>query len=269
MTTIHANDQLEHSLLVAWSQASDVGMCVVDDTSHLVMLNPAACRLLGVDGLRLLNQPIEAVFEGVEGNVSLVHWLSSPGISGERLVSRITGGGRVELLIRSTTVQVLPEDGAAAWDVTGGSGFFKVMAITDVTALLVAQRRIDSEAFRRQWHAINDGVVISDARSPEMPIIYVNAEFEKISGYAAAEVLGRNCRWLQGSDTNQPGLTEIRRAIQDKTDGCAKLRNYRKDGSMFINDLHISPVLDDSGTVTHFVGILNLRNDSELGGITA
>ena len=273
MPTIHANDQLEHSLLAAWSQASDVGLCVVDDSFRLVMLNPAACRLLGVDGLRSLDQPLQEVFASIEGNVSLVQWLSTPGVDGERHVSRITDSGSVELLLRSTTLRALPgldmDESTSASGSDGASGLFKVMAITDVTAVLVAQRRIDSEAFRRQWQALNAGVVISDARSPDLPIIYVNAKFEKISGYSAAEILGRNCRWLQGNDTDQPGLADIRNAIKNKTNGYAKLRNYRKDGSMFINELFISPVLDDSGTVTHFVGIQNPQNDTELDGIKA
>jgi hypothetical protein len=94
-----------------------------------------------------------------------------------------------------------------------GDVTFRVVSITDVTELLHAQRQFNSESFRRQWQAVDAGVVISDAQLPDMHIVYVNPVFEAMSGYSAAEVVGRNCRFLQGAEAHQPGLAAIRVAI--------------------------------------------------------
>ena len=131
------------------------------------------------------------------------------------------------------------------------------MAITDVTQLTRALH--EAEQHRRQWEAVNAAVVIADARAPNMPITYVNPMFERMTGYTSAEVIGRNCRFLQGGDLHQPGLIAIKAAIGNCINGYAILRNYRKDGSMYVNELFISPVKDGKGELTHFVGIQHLR----------
>ena len=100
-----------------------------------------------------------------------------------------------------------------------------------------------------------------DARADNMPITYVNPVFERMTGYSSAESLGKNCRFLQGTDTNQPATTAIRTAIKNQSNGYAILRNYRKDGSMFFNELFIAPVRDEKNVVTHFIGIQHLRAD--------
>jgi hypothetical protein len=76
-----------------------------------------------------------------------------------------------------------------------------------------------------------------------------------LTGFSRAEVLGRNSRFLQGDDRDQPGLTEIRQALAAGK-GCIKvMRNYRKDGAMFLNELVLSPVNDEDGKLVHFTGI--------------
>ena len=107
----------------------------------------------------------------------------------------------------------------------------------------------------RSINSATNGILIADARQPDMPTVYCNAAFEKITGYAAEEVLGRNCRFLQGTDHQQPGLDAIRQAVQEGTEAKAELRNYRKDGNPFWNELYIAPVKDQQGKLTHFIGI--------------
>jgi len=99
------------------------------------------------------------------------------------------------------------------------------------------------------------GIVIADARLPGMPLIYVNPAFERITGYCAAEVLGYNCRFLQGKDTSQPAVARLRAAIKAGEHCTVTLLNYRKDGTPFWNELTISPIYDDDNNLTHFVGI--------------
>ena len=107
----------------------------------------------------------------------------------------------------------------------------------------------------RSINSATNGILIADARQPDMPTVYCNAAFEKITGYAAEEVLGQNCRFLQGTDQQQPGIEAIRLAIRQGTEAKAELRNYRKDGSLFWNELYIAPVKDRQGQLTHFIGI--------------
>ncbi len=98
-------------------------------------------------------------------------------------------------------------------------------------------------------------ICITDNQVPDNPIVYVNPAFERITGYSSADVLGRNPRLLQGSDLEQPELLTVRAALQDERPCRVVLRNYRKDGSMYWNELDISPVRNDAGTVTHYIGV--------------
>lgn len=100
-----------------------------------------------------------------------------------------------------------------------------------------------------------DGITISDARLPDMPLIYVNAGFEKMTGYRAAEVLGKNCRFLQGIASAQPAVSVLREAIK-QGEGCIViLQNYRQDGTPFWNEFNISPVRNADNLLTHFIGV--------------
>ncbi|MDB9314242.1 adenylate/guanylate cyclase domain-containing protein [Spirulina sp. CS-785/01] len=99
------------------------------------------------------------------------------------------------------------------------------------------------------------GIVIADATLPDMPLIYVNPAFERITGYSPEEVLGVNCRFLQGKKTDPADLNRLRAAIGEGRHCTVTLLNYRKDGTPFWNELTISPIYDDARNLTHFVGI--------------
>ncbi len=105
--------------------------------------------------------------------------------------------------------------------------------------------------------SMSNGVSLSDATQPDMPLVYVNPAFERMTGYSAVEVCGRNCRFLQGPDNDQPGVEEVREAIRERRDLRVLLKNYRKDGTPFWNELYMSPVWSTSGELTHFVGFQN------------
>ncbi|WP_235522234.1 PP2C family protein-serine/threonine phosphatase [Cellulomonas sp. Root137] len=96
---------------------------------------------------------------------------------------------------------------------------------------------------------------ISDALRPDDPLVWVNGAFSRLTGYPADEVLGRNCRFLQGADTDPIAVGRIRTAMDDGRAVAAVIRNYRRDGSPFWNQVVISPVVDETGRVTHHVGI--------------
>jgi len=118
-------------------------------------------------------------------------------------------------------------------------------------------RRVRDEAIA----SASVGILITDPHQPDNPIIYVNPAFERLTGYGGAEALGRNCRFLQGADTDPSAVAEIRQALKEECGLRIELLNYRKDGSSFWNDLTISPLRDAKGRVTHYVGIISDRTE--------
>jgi len=105
--------------------------------------------------------------------------------------------------------------------------------------------------------ASSNSILIADARQPDTPIIYCNPAFEKLTGYSAEEVIGRNCRFLQGPDTDRAELDKLRSSLRSGTEIQVVLKNYRKDKTPFWNELMVSPILDDEGKLTHFIGVQN------------
>ncbi|MDT7952699.1 MAG: PAS domain-containing protein [Acetobacteraceae bacterium] len=95
-------------------------------------------------------------------------------------------------------------------------------------------------------------MVITNPRLPDNPIIFCNQAFQLLSGYDRDEIVGRNCRFLQGADTDRATVRRIREAIQDGRDVEAELLNYRKDGTTFWNALYLSPVRDDAGAIRYY-----------------
>jgi PAS domain S-box-containing protein len=134
-----------------------------------------------------------------------------------------------------------------------------VCIVRDVTETKLAQARL--YLLERAVAASSNGIVISDFTQPDMPIVYANPRFASITGYSFAEVIGKNCRFLQGTDINQPAIAEIKAAL-DRGEECRViLRNYRKDGSMFWNQLSISPVRDATGKLTNYIGAISDISD--------
>jgi PAS domain S-box-containing protein len=124
----------------------------------------------------------------------------------------------------------------------------------------ITERKITEQSLRILQQAVDsslNGILIVDARLPDMPITYVNPAVERLTGYGASEMYGKNCRFFQNQDRDQEGINELHQAIQ-KSEHCrAVIRNYRKDGTLFWNDLTISPIFNDLGILTHYVGIQN------------
>ncbi|TCP43033.1 PAS domain S-box-containing protein [Rhodovulum marinum] len=100
-------------------------------------------------------------------------------------------------------------------------------------------------------------VVISDPGLPDNPMIYVSEEFERQTGYSAAEAVGQNCRFLQGPDTDPHAVEAIRHALRAQTRFSIDILNYRKDGTPFVNRLRIRPIFDEDGRLMYFAGAQN------------
>ena len=133
----------------------------------------------------------------------------------------------------------------------------KVVRIYGAAQDVSDRRKAESEQ-HLMWSAIessNNGIIITGLADSDYGIIYANSAFLYMTGYSMEELRGWNCRLLQGNDREQTGLDALRHALRHRLDGYSVLRNYRKDGSMFWNEIYISPVCDGHGRLTHYVGI--------------
>ncbi len=177
----------------------------------------------------------------------------------ERLKAFLAGWG--DNIGNAGIWQHLRKDGSRVWvDITTHNLVLdgrdcRMVIAHDITTERVTRERL--QLLERAVESSINGVVIADANAPDLPVIYVNPAFESMTGYSASEILGRNCRFLQGTLRDQPELEVLRAALRTQSDCNVILSNQRKDGSLFWNHLFLSPVRDDQGRVTHFVGVQN------------
>jgi PAS domain S-box-containing protein len=100
-------------------------------------------------------------------------------------------------------------------------------------------------------------VVFTDPGQPDNPMIYISPEFERQTGYTVAESLGRNCRFLQGPETDPAAVEAIRQGLKARTRFTIDILNYRKDGTPFVNRLRIRPIFDADGNLVYYAGAQN------------
>ncbi|NQD94038.1 EAL domain-containing protein, partial [Pseudomonas sp. CrR25] len=226
--------QLEFTSAITDSIAE--GLLAVDRQGQLSFINPTAAELLGEPASALLGQ-------------RLAHYLPLPldedqphSNHGEMSLTLTPQGGRH---IAYDSSPLLDEEGPQGW----------VVAFRDISARKEADQQL--RLLKRSLEASYNGALICDAKADDLPIIYVNPAFERITGYSAAEAIGRNCRFLQNHEHDQAGIEEIRLGLREQRDSHVVLRNFRKDGTPFWNDLYIAPVPDEQGEISHFIGVQN------------
>ncbi|MDX1934210.1 MAG: PAS domain-containing protein [Capsulimonadales bacterium] len=115
--------------------------------------------------------------------------------------------------------------------------------------------RVEYALMERALYASQSGILITDARQPDNPIIWCNPGFTRLTGYRSADILGKNCRFLQGPNTDRETVRRIRAAVRNGEAIEVEILNYRIDGTPFLNHLNVSPIRDNENVLTHFVGI--------------
>lgn len=116
---------------------------------------------------------------------------------------------------------------------------------------------LNNNIYLQALNSAKSGIIITDNRQPDNPIIYCNKAFETISGYSQNEIIGHNCRFLQAQDRSQPERQIIKDAVLNGKECKVEIRNYKKNGNLFWNELTISPVKDSEDNITHFIGVQN------------
>ena len=122
---------------------------------------------------------------------------------------------------------------------------------------------VQLDLFKKAMDVASCGITIADAQQDDMPLIYINEAFEKMTGYSSSEVLGKNCRFLQGDGDNATQTKIIRDAIKNKEGCTVRLENFTKSGVKFLNLLRLSPIFDEQGVLTHYVGIQTVKDEEE------
>ncbi|MFB6091188.1 MAG: PAS domain S-box protein [Halobellus sp.] len=153
------------------------------------------------------------------------------------------------------------EDGEARWSESGGGVESESASESrgengpdDRPSTSASTDAVDESLKTRAMDEAPVGITIADARAPDMPLVYANAAFERITGYPPEYAVGRNCRFLQGEDTRDEPVAEMRRAIEEDRATTVELRNYRRDGELFWNEVTIAPLRDGAGEVAYYVG---------------
>jgi diguanylate cyclase (GGDEF)-like protein/PAS domain S-box-containing protein len=251
-TSAHADLAARHAMLSQAIEQNPHAVMITDPGGRIVYCNPAFTTLTGYT-LTEIEGATPALWKSGETSDALYADLRSKLDAGEAWQGDIRNRRK---------------DGSLYWehmhiaplrDMNGQ--ITRLIAIKeDITHL----REVEASLLLREQAlaSTNNGVMISRAAADDHSILYVNPAFERITGFSAAEAVGRVGRFLLRDDLTQPGLNEIRTALREMRSGHAILRNYRKDGTMFWNELFIAPISDASADgVTHFVSVINDVSD--------
>lgn len=227
------------------------GIAIVNKGGLVCFANPSAEALFNCKAEELLGQVFfgELVVEGsaceIEMDTDIIPQVGKTEAPGTRVVQT-----EVEA-IRKHKANAVVEMRVVETEWEGEMAY--LATLRDITDRKRAEEML--WLYDRAIAATSTGVTISDATDPQHPIIYCNPAFESMTGYRREEILGKNCQFLQGSETDPVAVEIIRKALQTKSECKVILKNYRKDGTTFWNCFSISPVRDSTGKLTHFVGV--------------
>ena len=227
-----ANDQYQ----AAFEEANDA-MVILNDDAQIIDANPEASSIYGLEQQALLGQPFQRFLRDDFDFESAWHEFQDAGRV--RDTETVVGADGVERQVEySATTDVIPGQ--------------HLVVSRDITERV--QREAELQSKTQAMNKAPLGIALTDPNKEDNPMVYVNEQFRELTGYDENEIIGRNCRFLQGAETDSETVSTIRQAIDAQEPVTAVLRNYREDGTMFWNQLTIAPVTDKTGELTNFVG---------------
>ena len=248
------DQEIFNILLEAVSEA----VIIVDNHQHIVEVNTSALSIFGYKKDELIQRELNLLMPSNYHKNHTKHF--------EAFIKK----GKKRPMGKATDIYGLKKTGDII-DIEVELNPFTIYKKTYVMALIkdVSEVRETEKNLMLKSSALqsaSNGIVITDALKHDNPIIYFNSAFQRLTGYSSKEILNHNCRFLQGKDRDQEPLKELRKAI-DTGESCqVTVRNYKKDGSLFWNDLYIMPIINNRGILTNFIGIQNdvtLRKTAE------
>ncbi len=222
---------------------SSEGVWLLDAAGSTIWVNTAMAHLLGAEPAQLRGRPAsEFVQQGERDRLELQ--LRAASAAGSLQVLRLQSLDGCDVDVRCKAVPLRDAEGSERGICLFVSDQRESTAAR--AALSVRQQALEQ---------LPIGFTLADASDPELPLVYANIAFCELAGLPEAQIIGRNCRFLQGHDRDQPGVRVLRAAITAGEPCAVMLRNYRADGTPFQNELTLLPVRDDAGRLTHFAGI--------------
>ncbi|MEB8329883.1 PAS domain S-box protein [Flavobacteriaceae bacterium KMM 6897] len=231
------NQTLDITLLHTIFESTSEGILVTDAQGNILKSNKSAALILGIKAKELLHKNLDEILI-IPNKESITS-----------LFSRLLEEEKTE--IHRTRIKLLEVE-------------IKFVALKNGNFLLLLRDVFLNKTNRKMLHlrnmaleAAGNGIIITDARLPDLPIIYCNDGFVKMTGYSKQEILNRNCRFLQANDRKQKGIGEIKEALENGKSCQVVLRNYKKDGTLFWNELNITPVHNEALELCYFIGVQN------------
>ncbi|TMT85442.1 PAS domain S-box protein [Haloterrigena sp. H1] len=215
----------------------------VDLEGEFTYVSSAVERVLGYEPADLVGRHITDVIAASSTETAMSAYsevLAGTTVETLELTFVDTSGDRVPLAVNATPIT---ENG----DVVGVQGVGR-----DISARKERERELRIK--NRAMDEARLGISIADARQPDEPLVYVNRGFEQVTGYDAADALGQNCRFLQGDATDAAAVDLLRERIDAAEPVSTELLNYQANGTPFWNQVRITPIENDDGTVTHYLG---------------
>jgi PAS domain S-box-containing protein len=209
---------------------------------EILTANEACCDLLGYDRAELVGMPVSAVSGGRHTRAEA-----------EAKIRRAAEAGAhtFEWTDRRKDGEEIPVEVTLSPFETGDAE--RVVAVVRDITERTARRR-DLRTMTRAVDAASIGITLADATVGDLPLVYANEAFERLTGYGEGDVLGRDCRLLAGPSTDAATREEIRAAVEASEPARTELLSYRADSTPFWNDLAVAPVTDESGVVSHVAG---------------
>ena len=221
----------------------------LDAQGRVGFASPAAASVFGLNPERVAGLRIETLLPEVDAKAA-----EERSLSGVYMRASKAHLARFETIARRHDGTEFPADvSLSRIETPGGTRYTCV--VRDITEQRMSFSMLN--LYSRALECTSNGVVISDMSLPGSPVFYANAAFGRITGYEPGDAIGRNCAFLQRGDTDQPAIGQLREAIARGQSCQTVVRNYRQDGTLFFNELSISPVPEPDGSVRHYVGVLN------------
>lgn len=243
------NARAAQSRLEAILQAAPDAMLALDADGRITVANAAVASIFGQPPEELTGRPLSSVLPGLDAQA-----VARRTAEGLYMRASRTWVSRFETsALRQDGTPFPAEVSLSRTDSEDGALYACVVRDVTEQRMSLAMLHLFSQAL----DCTSNGVVISDMSLPGQPVFYANPAFQCITGYEPGEAIGRSCGFLQRDDTAQPEIDVLREAVRRGQGATVVLRNYRKDGSLFFNELAISPVADAGGQVRHYVGVLN------------
>jgi two-component system cell cycle sensor histidine kinase/response regulator CckA len=231
-------------LLRAVADSTPDAIFVKDRQGRYLLFNPAASRFVGLPVEDVLGRDDSQLFDPIGAQLVMER--------DRQVMESGQSQTQEEQLTAAGVTRIYLATKAPYWNSEGN-----IEGVIGISRDITVSKSAEADLLLRDraMRAVTQGILITDPGQSDNPVIYASPGFERLTGYTVEEALGKNCRFMQGTDTAPDAVAKLREAVRAGENCTVELLNYRKDGTPFWNELSISPVQNAAGRVSHFVGV--------------